>query len=92
MTVKPRNRVVIFRVTQDEYRALKEACDRRGSRNLSEFTRSEILADLERPQIIDYVNRRLACIETSIAAVQSTLVGLNKLLRENMYVQPRPHL
>ena len=89
MTSKPRNRVVVFRVSQDEYRALKEACDRRGARNLSDFARSEILADLEEAPAIESVNRRFASIEQTLAAVQSSLSRLNNLLRENIYVQPR---
>jgi hypothetical protein len=89
MTSKPRDRVVVFRVSQDEYRALKEACDRRGSRNLSDFARSEILADLDKGPIIDYVNERFAFIEQAIGAVHSSLARLNNLLRENVYVQPK---
>jgi hypothetical protein len=89
MTSKPRDRVVVFRVSQDEYRALKEACDRRGSRNLSDFARSEILADLDTGPIIDYVNQRFASIEQAISAVQSSLSHLYNLLRENNYVQPK---
>ena len=89
MTSNPRNRVVVFRVSQDEYRALKEACDRRGSRNLSDFARSEILADLETGPLVEYVNQRFASVEQALAAVQSSLSRLNNLLRENIYVQPR---
>jgi hypothetical protein len=45
-TTKPRNRIVVFRLTQDEYRTLTQACRTRGGRNLSEFTRSELMATL----------------------------------------------
>lgn len=90
MTSKPRNRVVVFRVSQDEYRVLKEACDRRGSRNLSDFARSEIMANLQAGPIVEYVNHRFAAVEQAITAVQSSLSRLNNLLRENVYVQPRP--
>jgi len=89
MTSKPRDRVVVFRVSQEEYRALKEACDRRGARNLSDFARSEILADLEAAPMMDYVNRRFAAVEQAINAVQLSLSRLNNLLRENFYVQPK---
>ena len=89
MTSKPRNRVVVFRVSQEEYRALKAACDQRGSRNLSDFTRSEVLADLETAHVDEYLNKRFAAIEQALAALQSTLSQLNNLLRENIYVHEK---
>jgi hypothetical protein len=39
-----RNRIVVFRLTQDEYNTLKSACVAAGGRNMSDFTRSELLA------------------------------------------------
>jgi len=47
MTSKPRNRIVVFRLSQDEYRSLQDACIRAGARNLSDFTRSEVLERLD---------------------------------------------
>ncbi|HEX3685190.1 MAG TPA: hypothetical protein VHU83_21825 [Bryobacteraceae bacterium] len=45
-TPNPRNRVVVFRLTEEEYRSLKEACSAAGRRNLSDYTRSELLLAL----------------------------------------------
>ena len=51
----PRNRILIFRLTQDEYLALQAASA--GARSLSDFARSKLLNALEEPalnqQIID---------------------------------------
>lgn len=47
MTNKPRNRVVVFRLSQEEYGLLTQACSRAGARNLSDFTRSRVLECLE---------------------------------------------
>ncbi|HLJ17598.1 MAG TPA: hypothetical protein VKV15_24090 [Bryobacteraceae bacterium] len=48
MTVlKPRNRVVIFRLTQDEYVTLQSACASQGGRSLSEFARSRLLSAID---------------------------------------------
>ena len=44
----PRNRIVVFRLTQREYDHLKSASRRTGARNISEFARSEILLSVER--------------------------------------------
>jgi len=41
---KPRNRVLIFRLTQDEYQALQAASS--GARSLSEFARAKLLDSL----------------------------------------------
>lgn len=42
-TQKLRNRMVVFRLTQEEYDNLKEICSERGGRTLSDFTRSELM-------------------------------------------------
>ena len=42
---KPRNRTVLFRLTQEEYSALQAACSAGGARSLSDFARERILAD-----------------------------------------------
>lgn len=70
MTSKPRNRVVVFRLSEDEYRSLKEACARRGARNVSDFTRSEVLESLSDTRNGD-LDRRFKTIEQGIASLQS---------------------
>ena len=40
---KPRNRVVLFRLTQDEYEAVQAACSENSARSLSDFARARIL-------------------------------------------------
>ena len=39
-----RDRLVVFRLTQEEYRLLQAACAAAGRRSVSEFTRSELLS------------------------------------------------
>jgi fructose-1-phosphate kinase PfkB-like protein len=43
---KRRERVVIFRVTAEEYQRLLDACARDGARSVSDFTRQELFAHL----------------------------------------------
>ena len=40
---KPRNRVVLFRLTEDEYDYLQHACEAGQARSISDFARSRIL-------------------------------------------------
>jgi len=42
---KPRNRTVLFRLTQEEYVALQAACSAGSARSLSDYARERILAD-----------------------------------------------
>ena len=39
-----RNRIVVFRLTEEEYNSLKSACIASGRRNLSDFTRTELMS------------------------------------------------
>jgi hypothetical protein len=53
-----RNRIVMFRLTQDEYNSLKSACAAAGGRNLSDYTRSELLALAHVRSRSDAIDRR----------------------------------
>ena len=46
---KPRNRLLIFRLTQDEYEALQSASS--GARSLSEYARAKLLGSLGQPAL-----------------------------------------
>ncbi len=43
----PRNRLVNFRVNDEEYRALRKACAEAGARSISDFARLAILRHLD---------------------------------------------
>jgi hypothetical protein len=80
VSAKTRDRIIVFRVTQDEYRSLKEACESRAARNLSDFTRSEVLGALHSGFVAEYLTRRFESIETQIATMQSAIAHLNQSL------------
>jgi hypothetical protein len=88
MTKRPRNRIVVFRLSQEEYRALKEACDRCGARNLSDFTRSEVLDFLNSGTRPDRFKLRLAAFEGEIAGLKASIAHLNQLLEGAAHVEP----
>ncbi len=48
---KPRNRTLIFRLTQDEYETLQVASNDQGARSLSEFARVKLLGALGAPAL-----------------------------------------
>jgi len=76
MTSKPRNRIVVFRLSQEEYESLKEACGRAGARNLSDFTRSEVLECLNSDAFGGHLARRFISLEQRIEFMQFQLNSL----------------
>jgi hypothetical protein len=71
---KQRNRVVVFRLTQDEYEDLKGACLERGQRTLSEFARSELLSAIRSDSIRNIIQTRFAEFERKLAELQMSIV------------------
>ena len=45
---KPRNRLVNFRVSEDEFQSLREACETGGARSISDFARCAVLTTSQR--------------------------------------------
>ncbi len=64
---KPRNRTLIFRLTQDEYEALQAASS--GARSLSEFARAKLLGSLESPAI----DMQLTELKVTVARIAQML-------------------
>jgi hypothetical protein len=62
---KPRNRILIFRLTQDEYEALQAAST--GARSLSDFARSKLLSSL------DPVGAQLSDLQSKVARIEQLL-------------------
>ncbi len=67
---KPRNKILIFRLTQEEYEALQSASA--GSRNLSEFARAKLFSALESPQV-----------QSQLSELQSKVARIEQLLERN---------
>jgi hypothetical protein len=81
MTVlKRRDRILIFRLTQDEYDHLLTACSSRGGRNLSDFARSELLSRVDTDERKEAVQNRLSVLDHKLSRVESTLHEVTRLL------------
>ena|ERR1700730_12876520 len=77
--LNPRNRIVVFRLSQDEFQTLKCACAEKGGRNLSEFTRSELLNFL-RAQPPEYlIHRKLDAIERQLTGMRTDMQEMSQL-------------
>jgi hypothetical protein len=68
-----RNRLVVFRVTQGEYDSLKEACSEKGGRNLSEFTRSELLNAARSDSLGGVIEKRFSEVERRLSGLQDSV-------------------
>jgi hypothetical protein len=64
---KPRNRTLIFRLTQDEYDFLQAAST--GARSLSDFARERLLGSIERPPI----DRQLTELKLTVERIAELL-------------------
>ena len=87
----PRDRVVVFRLSQEEYQSLKKACDSRGARNVSDFTRSEILAAIPEAGTAAGTVFQAGYLEQQIVSLQKSLVKMIQLL-ENVVRRDRAEM
>lgn len=78
-TTKTRSRVVVFRLSEDEYDSLKDACSERGGRNLSEFTRSELMSSVRSDSPHGLIRKQLSQMETRLDQLQ---VSVDRITRQ----------
>jgi len=64
-SLKRRNRIVIFRLTEEEYESLKNVCIHRGARSISDFARSALLTSMGNDGQTA-VDQRLAELESAV--------------------------
>jgi uncharacterized protein (DUF1778 family) len=80
--LKTRNKLVNFRMTQDELDSLKMACLVKGSRNISDFARAAVLESIQaqtEPGML--VQSRLATLDTKVTEIGVSLQFLAELLK-----------
>jgi cob(I)alamin adenosyltransferase len=77
--------MVVFRLTQEEYACLSDACKTKGGRNLSEFTRSELLAMLHSEPATTAIQDRFDRLEQRLGQFESAIERLTE------FVAPGPH-
>ena len=71
-TLKRRDRIVVFRLSQDEYEGLKAACAERGAASISSFARAEVLTSLNRDRTSG-VSRQLSNLESGMQRITQIL-------------------
>ena len=68
-----RNRIVVFRLSQDEYDRLRAACNAAGGRTLSDFTRSELLTLVQTGDGGSIIERKFVEIDRKLSALQTMI-------------------
>ena len=66
-----RNRIVVFRLSEEEYNSLRSACDAAGGRTLSDFTRSELLTLVQTADAGSGIERKFGEIDRKLNALQT---------------------
>jgi hypothetical protein len=81
---KPRNRLVNFRVSEEEFNSLREACETGGARSISDFARSAVLTNqCGKPETDEVLRLRLALIEEKMGEVDAKLMLIARMLRDS---------
>jgi hypothetical protein len=72
--------MVVFRLTQEEYANLSDACKSKGGRNLSEFTRSELLTMLRSESSAAVIQKRFDELEQRLTQFGVVVTQLTEVL------------
>ena len=83
--LKPRNRLVYFRVSEDEFRQFNHLCESTGARSLSELARSAMQVLMQGDQInhSDRISDRLSLLENMVRELNHEVIQLAKALETN---------
>ena len=84
--------MVVFRLTQEEYATLRDACKARGGRNLSEFTRSELLDMLRSESTAVVIQKRFTEFEQRLMHFEAAVAQLTELLSCGAQAAAAPEL
>ena len=68
-----RNRIVVFRLSEEEYNNLRSACDAAGGRTLSDFTRTELLTLVQAGDSGSGIERKFVEIERKLNTLQTLI-------------------
>jgi hypothetical protein len=79
--LRPRNRLVYFRISEDEFRQLNDVCGDIGARSLSDLARTAVQRFITAsPREDDYLSTRLRLLEATVNDLNSTVRQLLRSL------------
>ena len=77
-----RNRIVVFRLSQDEYDRLRAACNAAGGRTLSDFTRSELLTLVQTDNGGSTIERKFVEIDRKLSDLHALIKNMSERITE----------
>lgn len=79
--IRPRNRLVNFRLSEDEFEKLRDSCALFGARSISDFARSSVLSRLELdPRQEAAPSRQIQSLDTKVNELEARVGQLLHLL------------
>jgi hypothetical protein len=89
--LKPRERLVYFRVSEDEFRQFVSVCEQAGARSVSDLARNAVqrlIAEGQRQRDGNELEEKMQVLERLIAAVTEQLQLLSSQSRETVAALP----
>jgi hypothetical protein len=74
--------MVVFRLTQDEYKRLQRASTRTGARNISDYTRAQLLDESASKGASGRLEGRLVRFDKRLSELQSEVRQVARLLKQ----------
>jgi hypothetical protein len=90
--LRPRNRLVNFRLSEDEFERLKSSCDVFGARSVSDFARSSVLSRLAEIPSSNESSGRITDLDGKVATLEARVGQLIRLLDAVQGQEGRPAL
>jgi hypothetical protein len=79
--LRPRNRLVNFRLSEDEFEKLKSSCEQFGARSISDFARGSVLGRLEHaPAPVNESEQRITNLDCKVEALETRVGQLLRLI------------
>ncbi len=90
MTVtKRRDRLLVFRLTEEEHEVLRQACLSRGGRSLSDFARSELLGSLHSADL-ESLQHAVASLAGRVSSLEARCDSLSRSMEALGPAVPAP--
>lgn len=77
---RPRNRLVNFRLSEDEFEKLRTSCERLGARSISDFARSSVLERMEAPTGTSAPPAKIQTLDNKVAELERRVGQLLQLV------------
>ncbi len=78
--LRPRNRLVNFRLAEDEFESLKSACTVQGARSVSDFARSAVLERIGEPGPRAFSQSRVELLDNKVCELELRVDQLLNLM------------